>query len=262
MKPQRDFVSVRDGRFRVEVERSGQGRPLVYLHGATGQPWAPFLNDFAEVYQVIKPVSPGWGESEGLDHLDDILDLTMFYYDLFDVLGLRSPWVIGHDFGGMIAAEIAALAPSSVSKLVLVSPAGLWLDEAPPLDLIVCNEAERNHALVYDQSRLDEVLNRPDPSDAVAVGQAHLDRTMALAATAKFTWPIWDRGLKKRAHRIKAPTLLVWGEHDGMIPPVYAGAFQRLIPNSKVAMIPETAHLPMLERPGEFVRIVSAFLES
>ncbi len=84
---------------------------------------------------------------------------------------------------------------------------------------------------------------------------------MSMAATSKFVWPIWDKGLKKRIHRIKAPTLIVWGEQDGLIPPVYGPEFQRLIPGSRLEVIPDTAHVPMSERPEEWVGIVKGFLQ-
>ena len=262
MAPTREVVSVRDGMFKVEIERAGRGDPLVFLHGSGGQAWAPFLNLLAEQFSVYKPNSPGWGESEGIEHLDDIIDLAIFYHDLFDALAIGAPYVIGHSLGGMVAAEIAALSPASVRKLVLVSPAGLWLDDAPPLDFFVAPPDEVTRAVVYDYEHAAELLGRPDPDDAAAMAEAQYRRHQSLAAASKFVWPIWDKGLKKRIHRIKAPTLIVWGEHDGLIPPLYGPEFQRRIAGSRLVTIPETAHVPMAERPEEFVRVVTEFLKS
>jgi pimeloyl-ACP methyl ester carboxylesterase len=259
---QQQTVSVRNGMFNVTLRRGGKGAPLVYLHGANAQSeWEPFLESLAEDFDVIQPAHPGWPGSDGLDHLDDVIDMALYYLDLFDALGLSRVNLVGASLGGMFAAEIAALGGSYVDKLVLCEPAGLWLDESQPLDLFVATPDELTKALFVDVEAAMARRPKIDPEDREAVAKANLDRQMAMAATSKFVWPIWDKGLKKRLHRIKAPTLIVWGEHDGLIPPVYGPEFQRRIPGSRLEVIPDTAHVPMTERPDEFVRIVKGFLK-
>ena len=258
------MVSVRDGMFQVEMRTAGKGDPLVFLHGAGGQDaWDPFFDLLAQRYTVYQPFHPGWSRSTGLEHLDDVSDMAVFYLDLFDALGLASVNLVGASLGGMFAAEIAAMDPSYVRKLVLCEPAGLWLDEAPPPDFFIMGPDELAHALFVDPPQMPP----PPPGELTleqrqAIARATIERTKAMAATGKFTWPIWDKGLKKRLHRIKAPTLIVWGDRDGLIPPVYGPEFQRRIAGSRLAVIPNTAHLPMVERPDEFVRIVTEFLET
>src|SRR5581483_10015488 len=110
----------------------GAGDPLVFLHGGAGLPeWPSWLDTLAERFLVLAPQHPGFGESTGLEHLDGFLDLTLYYLDLFDALDLRRPVLIGHSFGGNIAAEIAAINPERVERLVLIAPTGLWQDEDP-----------------------------------------------------------------------------------------------------------------------------------
>jgi pimeloyl-ACP methyl ester carboxylesterase len=87
-----------------------------------------------------------------------------------------------------------------------------------------------------------------------------LERQKALTTSGKFLWPIPDKGLKKRIHRIKTPTLLVWGTSDGLVPLAYAHAFNEMIAGSRLAILEEAGHLPMLEQPEEFRRAVSEFL--
>ena len=87
------------------------------------------------------------------------------------------------------------------------------------------------------------------------------ERVQDLTAAGKFLWPIPDRGLKRRAYRIKAPTLILWGEQDRFAPPVYARDFARLIKGSEVELMPDAGHLPMLERPDAFTGFVSNFLK-
>ena len=81
-----------------------------------------------------------------------------------------------------------------------------------------------------------------------------------LASTGKFLWPIPDKGLKKRIHRLQLPTLLLWGESDKLIPPVYGEAFQRAIPGSRLVHFASSGHMIMLEEQEAFVDAVSDFL--
>ena len=257
-----ETVSVCNGMFNVSVRRAGSGEPLVYLHGAGGQnDWEPFLDMLAQDFEVIVPAHPGWPGSDGLEHLDDVIDMALYYCDFFDVMGLSSVNLVGASLGAMFAAEIAAVGSSYVKKLVLSEPVGLWLDAHPVMDMFVATPDELTQALFYDVEAAKARRTGPDPEDREAVARANIDRQMAMAATSKFVWPIPDKGLKRRIHRIKAPTLIVWGEKDGMVPPIYGQEFQRRIPGSRLEVIKEAAHVPMTEQPQEFVRLVSGFLK-
>src|SRR5215813_7510477 len=111
--PESKMVSVRNGMFDAQVTQTGAGEPLVYLHGGGGFPgWAPFLDELAKDFTVYAPMHPGWGESTGLEHLDDVIDMALYYLDLFDALGLSNLNVLGSSLGGMFAAEVAALGGS------------------------------------------------------------------------------------------------------------------------------------------------------
>ena len=254
-------VSVRDGMFNVTVYRGGSGEPLVFLHAAGApRPEAPVFGLLAQKYDLILPVHPGWPGSDGLEHIDDVVDMAVFYADLFDAMGLDSVHLLGSSTGGMFAAEIAALEPQYVRKLVLHSPSGLWLDEHPTLDVFAAPRDVMMKALYVEPEKVLATLPQIDPQDEEATRQATLNRTQSQAAASKFLWPIPDKGLKRRIHRIKAPTLLVWGEQDGLTPPAYAPLWQKLIPGSELVTIPGTAHDPLTEKPEEFVEAVSAFL--
>jgi pimeloyl-ACP methyl ester carboxylesterase len=81
-----------------------------------------------------------------------------------------------------------------------------------------------------------------------------------MACTGKFVWPIPDKGLKKRIHRIKAPSLVVWGKQDRLVPAVYAEEFARRIPGSRVEMLEETGHVLTLEQPARVAGLIESFL--
>ena len=253
------IISLRGGDFQAEVLRSGQGPPLMYLHGAIGQKgWDTFLDRLAEEFTVYAPFIPGYSGSTGLEHLDDVFDLTLYHLELMDALGLDWAHLVGHFLGGMISAEMAATTPRCVGRLVLVAPAGLWRDDAPVADFLAMNSAELEQVLWADGPS-------PGDSDMEAAERAPElllpERVQDLTAAGKFLWPIPDRGLKRRAYRIKAPTLILWGEQDRFAPSVYARDFSRLIKGSDVELMPDAGHLLMLEQPDAFAGIVSSFLK-
>ena len=256
----RQRVSVR-GTFEVDVWTAGDGPPLVFLHGVAGLPtWPDWLDAFAANYRIVAPVLPGFGESTGLDDLTDFLDLTLYHLDLFDTLGVERPVIVGHSLGGVIAAEIAAIANTAVSKLALVDPFGLWDDENPVADIFATTVKDTAQLSWADpEAALQRGLySIPDDVDAKKV--AVIDRAKSLSTAGKFLWPIPDKGLRKRIHRIAAPTLLIWGESDKIVPPSYGGLFQDRIAGSRLVTIPDAGHYPMLERPEPFIAALQEFL--
>ncbi|HZP27002.1 MAG TPA: alpha/beta hydrolase [Dehalococcoidia bacterium] len=256
-------VSILDGRFKTRLMEAGQGEPLLFLHGAGGSAgWPPFLDDLSQQFHVYLPWHPGYSESEGLDHVDDVLDMVIYYQDFLDAIGVESAHVIGHSMGGMFAAELAAMSPQRVRKLVLVAAAGLWLDETPIPDFFAMMPPELMPIIWHDPSSEIARALLPDPSDQEAMGRAFIERAQSLSVATKFLWPIPDRGLAKRIHRIQAPTLLLWGESDRLIPPAYGKEFQSRIKGSQLIVLPECSHMLMLEQRQEFVRTVSEFLAS
>jgi pimeloyl-ACP methyl ester carboxylesterase len=250
-------VSIHGGKFSTVVERAGEGPPLLYLHGAAGpMSGAAFLGDLAKRFTVYAPAHPGFGPGQGVEHLDDVLDFTLYYLDLFDELGLSKTHVIGHSLGGMLAAEIAALAPQLLDRLVLVCPAGLWLDQVPIPDFFTFSPEQLVKSALHDpRGPVGEMMlaQFQDPDLA-------LDSYRCLASAGKFLWPIPDKGLKKRLHRLKMPTLVLWGASDGLIPTAYAEAFRSAIPSARVTILNGAGHLPMLEQREEFVDSVLHFL--
>ena len=251
--PETINLELRGGDFRAEVLRGGSGPPLLYLHGAIGQKgWSPFLARLARQFTVYAPYMPGYGNSGGLEHLEDLHDLIIYHFALLDALDVPRSHVVGHFLGGMIAAEMAAMAPGVVDRLALVSPAGLWRDEEPVADLLALNADEL----------LERLTATPDGADSLDGLRDMLsrDRMQDIAAAGKFLWPIPDRGLKRRAYRIKSPTLILWGGEDRINPPSYAADFQSLITGSRTATLLNAGHLLMLEQADAFADAVAGFL--
>ena len=253
---------MRDGLFNLELLQGGSGDPLLFLHGSSGVRQGPYLEMLAERFTVYAPSHPGFGASDGIERIDDIIDLALFYHDVMDELGLESAHVVGHSLGGMLGAEIAALCSHRVNRLVLANPVGLWRDEEPVVDFFALTPTEYLDHMLHDVESAAAKEAFAPPADREGVMEAMYQRLQSLSAAGKFLWPIPDKGLKRRIHRIKAPTLIVWGESDKLVPPSYAEDFRSKIADSKVAILSECAHVPMLEKPEEFVAVVTEFLNN
>jgi pimeloyl-ACP methyl ester carboxylesterase len=253
-----------NGKFSVEMEVTGKGEPLLFLHGAGGLTGAdPFLEDLGRSFKVYAPHLPGYGESTGGEHIDDVIDAALFYHELMDELRISSAYLVGHSMGGMLAAEVAALDTRRAKKLVLVGAAGLWLDNHPIPDLFASDLDDLPALLFHDpKSPLAQMMVAMPWDNQELLTAMYVERVKRFSAASKFLWPIPDRGLKKRAYRIAAPTLLLWGESDKVIPTVYAKEFQKYIRNSRVHMIKQAAHMVMYEQPAEFDKVVTEFLKS
>jgi pimeloyl-ACP methyl ester carboxylesterase len=251
------LIELGTGRPTVEVLEAGSGPSLLFLHGAGGIPvWDGVLPLLAREFRVHAPLLPGFGQSTGLEYLDDQWDLFLHGFDVVEALGLERPYVVGESMGGWLAAEMAALRPREIGRLALVAPVGLWRDEAPPVDLFGMMTHELVPYLFHDQScpaaqamlavagLFSEQDDRTDAQVELLIGLMRGFRT-----AAKFLFPIPEHGLERRLPRITAPTLVVWGSGDRLIPPLYAPLFAERIPGARVAMIEEAGHLIGQERP-------------
>jgi pimeloyl-ACP methyl ester carboxylesterase len=140
-------------RIQTEVEISGNGPPLVWLHGPWGlNPDRPFIERLASGNTVYAPRFPGTtrGDPNGVRALVGWLDLAVYHGELFDRLELQAPALAGHSFGALLAAEIAAVTPELVSQLVLIDPVGLWRDDHPVKNWMVLSDKARRRALFAD----------------------------------------------------------------------------------------------------------------
>jgi pimeloyl-ACP methyl ester carboxylesterase len=255
-------LSIRNGLFGTHVREAGAGAPLLYLHGAEGPlpGWPQFLDMLAGPYRVIAPDLPGFGQSTGGEQLTDVLDLSVYLLDLLDTLGLERVAIVGHDLGGMAAAELAVVAGRRVSALALVAPFGLWVDDDPILDFYATPRDDLTPLAWHDAGSpaATAVLAPPETEEEARL--AGLLRNQNLATSTRFLWPIPDRGLKRRIHRVTQPTLLVWGASDRVVPPSYGPRWQQAISGSQLVTVGGAGHFPMLEQPAPTVQAVTEFL--
>jgi pimeloyl-ACP methyl ester carboxylesterase len=250
-------------RIETEVEILGSGPALVYLHGPWGlAPDRAFVARLAQNYKVFAPKFPGTssGDPNSVHALHGWHDLVVYGGELLDALALPSPALIGHSFGGLLAAEIAAAAPRGVGRLVLIDPVGLWRDDYPVQNWMIIPDTVRRAALFADPGGAAARGFFDVPADPAARVDTLSQMIWAQACTGKFVWPIADRGLSRRIHRIAAPTLIVWGDADGIVAPVYAQEFAGRIAGAKVEPIEGAGHLPHLEQQERVVAAIAKFL--
>jgi pimeloyl-ACP methyl ester carboxylesterase len=242
----------------IRYLEGGSGEPLVFLHGAGGMTAEdPILKELSSRFHVYAPFIPGYGETEECESMRDMLDFALHGWDVVEALGLKNPILVGHSMGGMIAAEMAALAPNDVSRLALICPAGLWLDDHPIVDLFSLLPFELPKYLFHDPvagaAAMTSGLDMSDPKFL----QTYLVRNARqLGMAGKLLFPIPERGLAERLYRVKAKTVIVWGESDKLIPPVYGPAFAEKIAGAKLVNVPEAGHMIIAEKPGEVVKAV------
>jgi pimeloyl-ACP methyl ester carboxylesterase len=250
-------------RVETEVEIAGRGPALVYLHGPWGlNPDRAFVARLAGAHTVYAPRHPGTtpGDPNGVHAFSDWLDLLVYYGELFDRLQLHEPTTfVGHSFGGLVAAELAAMSPKSVGKLALIDPIGLWRDDLPVKNWMVLSDTERRPSLFADPKGEAAQQFFATPSDPDERADVLAQFVWAQACTGKFVWPVPDRGLKRRIHRIAAPTLIVWGDGDRIIAPDYAKEFAKRIAGARVQMIAKAGHLPQLEQPEAVAKALLSF---
>jgi pimeloyl-ACP methyl ester carboxylesterase len=249
---------------KIQVWRGGDGQPVVYLHSATGEGVGlPLLEDLAGSYTLFAPQFPGFGESEGIDDIDDIEDAAFHLLDVWDQLGLSSPAVVGTSLGGWMAAELATRNPEKVGSLVLVNPAGLYVEDAPigeifgrnPDELAEDLFADQTHplaALMHQMAELFSIKAEAPPFELVR------PTLQSLAATAKVGWNpyLHNPKLRRRLHRVAAPTLVVHGAQDRLIPRAHSQAYAEGIQGAQLVDVEGAGHLLPLEKPAELAALV------
>ena len=164
--------------------------------------------------------------------------------------------VIGASLGGWIAAEFAAFHPERVKKLVLVDAAGLRIPAVPMPDVFRLPPQEVLPLAFHDLSKAMAIMPKDFGPDSLV--QMFHDRS----AFARLAWNpyLHDPKLPRRLRRATVPTLIVWGQQDRLIPPVYAEEYKRLLPSAEVAYIDQCGHDPTIEQPAEFARVAVEFL--
>ena len=249
-----ETVTVND--VKLNVRRAGKGEQLVLLHGANGNAsWLPVVDELMKSFDVILPDHPGFGDTEAPEWMDNISDMAYFYLDAFEALGLDNFNLAGHSMGGWIAAEIGIRNSQKIKSLTLVSAAGIWVNGTPMGDLFSWSPEETTHKVFAQKKIIDEVLAH-EPTEK-EVDLMLKNRQMA----ARLCWSprLHNPDLRKWLHRLNVPTLIVWGDSDGIFPEPYAHSYNELIPGSELKIFKNCGHVPMLEARDDFLEQLILF---
>jgi len=243
----------------VEVLRQGAGTPLLFLHGAGGlKGWAPFLEKLSTKFDVIAPSHPGFGRSDTPEWLDHLSDLAFFYCDFLEQLGLSNIHLIGHSMGGWLSAELAVMGTGRFQTLTVVSAAGLRVVGVPMGDIFMWSAEERARKMVFDKDEGERRANEKLSAEDADIALKNTFTSSKLCWSPRFHNP----ALEKRLHRIKIPTMIMWGEHDPVFPaPEYPNAWHTAIEGSELRLFPDCAHSPQNERLDDFLAGVYSITE-
>ena len=241
---------------KVTLKRGGAGRPLLYLHGASGAATVrPFLQELAREYDVFVPEHPGFGGSDEPEWLDNIHDLAYFYLDFMEQFDMKDAIVLGSSIGGWLALEIAIRDTSRIRALSVIGPAGIYVPGLKKGDMFLWSPEEKVRNLFFDAAIAERMLaQKPAPEQIEAEVKNQY-------TVAKLAWEprMYDPHLHKWLHRIRMPAQIVWGDSDKVLPAGYATEFARLIPGARVDIIPACGHLPQVEKPEVFLRAFRDF---
>ena len=245
----------------LELFESGQGLPVLFLHGANGfDQRQPFVAPLSADRRLIAPSHPGFGKSSLPEWLDSIDDIAHLYLELLDTLGLDKVDIVGCSIGGWIAAEMATKSPERVRRLVMVGPVGVKVGSADKLDIpdiFAMPQADVQKLLYHDPVRMASDPGKM-PDDELAVMFRNRE-TLAL-----LVWEPWMHNpkLKRRLHRATMPALLVRGESDGLVSAEYLAGYAKLLPKARTVTIPAAGHAPQQEQPQALVKTVLEFLDA
>ena len=205
----------------------------------------------AERYEIIQPIHPGFAGSLIPEHFDNLQDLIFLYLDLIDHLNLKDALIMGVSMGGWAAAEIAAINTRRFSKMILVDSVGIKV--GGPFD--------RDIADVFAMAPSDLTrISWHDPCKAPDPTTMTDDELQVFAsdriAHGLYTWEPYMHNpkLPYRLHRIDIPTLLIWGQEDGIVTPTYGEKFRSMIPDAKMVVVPDSGHSPHIEQPDTFIK--------
>lgn len=221
---------------------AGEGAPVVFFHGAGTATGFDGLLPLAERARLILPIHPGFGASADDPAIDSVQDYVVHYLELFDRLGLDEISLVGHSLGGDMAARFAVTYPQRVVRLALAAPWGLLVPEAPTVDFFGIPDEEVFSYLVAD---LTPYADMPPPSPEFLAERVREAVSLA-AATGKQSY---DLELQPWLQRIAAPTLIVWGEADRLIPVAQSAVWAEHIVDSRIHTVPGVGHLLFDETP-------------
>jgi pimeloyl-ACP methyl ester carboxylesterase len=260
-------------RRKVWLLESGGGAPLLYLHGfadvhSVKESWLPFHEQLAKGARVIAAAHPGCAQSDEDKDIDTVEDVVFSYLEVLDALGIAQFDLVGNCVGGWIAAELAVRHPEKIRKLVLIGAAGLFIQGALIGDVFMHAQPEYGSSYATLRELLFSSDSHPLALELFPDGKGALEdevrryQMLRLSSRIGFKPPyFYNHSLKNRLHRITAPALVIWGEHDRLVPRQHGETYAERIPSAKLTIIPGAGHSAHVEKPEETADLIQEFLK-
>jgi pimeloyl-ACP methyl ester carboxylesterase len=245
---------------KVDIVRAGAGKTLLFLHSVDGvDPQADWFVELAESFHVVAPWHPGFGHSEWPREFRSIGDLAFFYLELIRELEIEDAVLVGASFGGWLAAEIAIRSVGAFSHVVLVDPVGIKIggrEDRDITDVFSISQDEIARLLYHDPNRGARDYSTLSDPELLAIARSR-------EAYTYYGWNPYmhNPGLRRWLRRIRVPTLVVWGESDGIVTPDYGRVFAAEIPAARFEVIDEAGHYAHVEQPHAFSSLVRSFVD-
>ena len=245
----------------IDLVEKGKGPPCLLLHGIDGvHPASPFCAGLAARYRLMAPWHPGCGHSETVRQFHDVRDLAIFYQAFLKEKGLDRVTVIGTGFGGWIAAEVAAMSTDRLAALVLIGAVGLKFSDRDERDIadLYATPLAAFEALEYvDPARKPNRYETMSEWELWALAQTR-------ETVAHLGWKPYmhNPSLNHWLRLVDVPTLVIWGEQDGVTRPEYGEAYARTIPGAQFVTVPDAAHHPHVEQPQQTLDLIARFQAS
>ncbi len=240
----------------VHLWEGGAGRPLLFLHGAgsIGQGWVGAFPALSEHHRVLLPDLPGFGLSPDNPRIRTFRELSTAVVELLrEVSGGEKVDLMGNSMGGGVAAGIALAHPELLHSLLLVAPGGLYESEDMRAEASRVVPGEVNQWLFHRPERARSGFPTLTPEEV----RARWKQTRE----ALNRWS--TNGFVKVAYRgLKVPTLLIWGREDRILPSSWAPEIAEGIPGARAVVLEDCGHVPQLEVPGPFTKVVEDYLSS
>jgi pimeloyl-ACP methyl ester carboxylesterase len=242
---------------KVHLSRAGRGRPVLVLHHETGTlDRLPFYDALAAQYDVLVPHHPGYSRSPRPDWMRSVRDIAVVYRGLLSELGVNKPVLVGLGFGGWIAAEMASMAPADLSHLVLVGAMGIKPPHGDILDLAVTGYIDYARAGFHDQKAFDRVYGAEPSTDQLEMWDVCREMSFRIA------WKpyMYSQTLPHLLGSVRAPSLVVWGSEDKVVPPSAAKRYAEALPNAKLELVRGCGHAVDMEQPETLAKLVIPFI--
>jgi pimeloyl-ACP methyl ester carboxylesterase len=252
-----EFVTVAGE--RLHLRRGGSGDPVLVLSHDIGNPgWLPFHQRLAERFEVIAPSHPGYDQSARPEWLRSVRDIAAVYQWLLADLGLSRVTLVGLGLGGWIAAEMAALAPTSFHRLVLVGAMGIKPKDGEILDQSLLNYIQYAQAGFHDVAAFERIYGAEPSTDQLETWDLNREMTFRIA------WKpyLYSPTLPHLLGGMRAPALVVWGANDRIVPLSCAEQYVQALRDARLQVIEACGHCVEMERPDELAALIERFVAS